>query len=294
MANRLYGQAGYDFQKPCLALLKKSYGAPLEPLDFKNTPGGAARRINAWVEEQTHNRIRDLIPEGALNGKTRLVLVNAIYFKAQWESKFEKEATKPAPFHGNGGTSRDVPMMMQEADFGYMKRAGFSIVTMPYAAGSDLQFVILLPDRMSGLAALESRLSATLLADCADLQTREVLLSLPKFTLKPPVMELTSPLKELGMKSAFDDPPGSADFDGIAPRKPDESLCISEVFHKTFLSLDENGTEAAAATAEDSKAVSVITNSKPVKVNVDHPFLFAIQDRKSGACLFIGRVTDPR
>jgi serpin B len=294
VANRLYGQKGYDFRSQFLDLMKTDYGAPLEQLDFVNAAGPAAKLINTWVAAQTHDRIRDLIPEDALTKDTRLVLVNAIYLKAAWEQEFENNATKPAPFHVNGGEAHDTPTMNHKMKYGYAKKEGCTAVTLPYI-GSDLQFVILLPDEVNGLAALEAKLTPQMLADCAKLDSAEVNLSMPKFKMEPAVMKLSSLLKALGMKTAFDDPKGSADFDGIAPRKPDDYLYISEVFHKTFLSLDEHGTEAAAATAVVMMgALAKMEEPETKEVHVDHPFLFAIQERNSGACLFLGRVTDPR
>jgi serpin B len=294
VANRLYGQQGYDFRQAFLAVVKESYGAPLEQVDFKNGADKATQLINTWVEDQTQKRITNLIPDGALAKETRLVLVNAIYLKAAWEEAFKTEVTQPGPFHVNGGDPQNVPMMCQEASNGYAKKDGYTAAGIPYI-GSDLQFLVLLPDDANGLPALEAKLTPALLADCAKLENAKVDLWLPKFKLEPPLMKLSDQLKALGMKTAFDDPQGSANFDGIAPRKPDDYLCISEVFHKTFLSLDENGTEAAAATAVVMmEASAMMAGPQPPQVHVDHPFLFAIQDRKSGACLFLGRVTDPR
>jgi serpin B len=294
VANRLYGQAGYNFRQTYLAQLKENYGAPLEQLDFKNAADNATKLINAWVADRTHDRIRDLIPGGALTKETRLVLVNAIYLKAAWEHEFQKEVTDPAPFQVNGRDAHDVPTMKNQAHYGYAKRDGYTAVSLPYI-GSELQFLVLLPDDAKGLPALEAKLTPALLADCAKLEPVKVRLWLPKFKMEPPLMQLSDQLKALGMKTAFDDPHGSADFDGIAPRKPGDYLYISEVFHKTFISVDENGTEAAAATAVAMMAGSAVRREdEPVLVHVDHPFLFAIQDCKSGACLFLGRVTDPR
>jgi serpin B len=148
---------------------------------------------------------------------------------------------------------------------------------------------------VEGLANLEKGLTARDLADCARLNSLEVILHLPKFKLEPPAMALGRELRTLGMKTAFDQPRGSANFDRIAPRRPDDYLCISEVFHKTFLSLDEKGTEAAAATAVAMVTASAVREKpKPIEVRVDRPFLFAIQHRASGACLFLGRLSDPR
>ena len=179
--------------------------------------------------------------------------------------------------------------------FGYAKRDGYTAIALPYS-GNELQFLVLVPNELNGLHSLESKLSAEMLAQCANLETKhDVDLSLPKFKFEPPTIPLSDKLKTLGMKSAFDEPKGSANFDKIAPRKPDDYLAISEVFHKTFIAVDEKGTEAAAATAVAMMAASaMIKKEPPVEVKVDRPFIYAIQHVPSGACLFVGRVTDPR
>ena len=294
IANRLFAQKGYEFREKFLALVKERYGAPLEPLDFGKDAADATQRINSWVEEQTRNRIRDLIPPGALDASTRLALVNAIYLKAPWAKPFLKGSTSPQPFHVRGGASVNVPTMNGLIHCGYAKRNGFIAVSLPYN-DRDLQFVILLPDDAKGLPALEKKLTASLLAQCAKLQTQDVNLHLPKFKFEPPTMNLGATLQELGMQTAFDQPHGTANFDRLAPRKPDNYLYISAVFHKTFIAVDEEGTEAAAATAV-AMAVGAAAGQKPepLEVKIDRPFLYAIQHVPSGACLFIGRVTDSR
>jgi serpin B len=295
VANRLFGQKGYDFRPAYLSLVKDNFGAPLEPLDFESAPEKSREIINAWVEKQTKDRIRDLIPENAITEETGLVLVNAIYLKAPWAEAFEKSATAPLPFHLVDGKKADVPTMVHEDSFGYKKQDGFTAVSLPYSGG-DLQFVVFLPDTADGLPALEKKLTPELLAGAAALPSKQVRLFLPKFKLEPPLFALGDTLKALGMTSAFDVPPGSANFDGIAPRRPNDYLYISDVFHKTFVEIDEKGTEAAAATAVVMmRAMSMpVELPKPIEVHVDRPFLFAIQHRPSGACLFLGRVTDPR
>jgi len=295
VANRLFGETGYDFRPSFLALVKERFGAPLEQLDFKRDPAKATDFINAWVEKQTRDRIRNLIPDGALTRETGLVLVNALYLKAPWAEAFEKTATAPRVFHLGNGKTADVPTMTRTEEFGFKKYKAFSAVALPYSAG-DLQFLILLPGAANGLPALEKKLTPALLDDCAKLPPQEVRLFLPKFKLEPPRFALGDTLKALGMKSAFDVPEGSANFDGIAPRRPDDYLYISDVFHKTFVEINELGTEAAAATAVVMmRATSLpVRKPEPVEVRVDRPFLFAIQHRPSGACLFLGRVTDPR
>jgi serpin B len=282
------------FRPAYLKLLKDNFDAPLEPLDFTKDPAGAANYINGWVAKQTRERIRNLIPPNALDKDTRLVLANAIYLKAPWAEEFKQNATQPAPFHLLGGQSADVPMMTRQDSFGYAKRDGFAAIGLPYA-GSDLQFLVLLPDTAAGLPNLESKLTAELLMDCARLKGEEIILYLPKFKLEPPLFALRKTLETLGMESAFDVPQGSANFDAIAPRRPNDYLYISNVFHKTFIEVDEKGTEAAAATAVVMmRATAHFDQPRPMEVRIDRPFLFAIQHRPSGACLFLGRVTDPR
>src|SRR5882724_8067738 len=166
IANRLFAQSGYDFRDSFRALVKQYYQAFFEPVDFRTDAIGTTQYINKWVAEQTRDRIRDLIPVGALNEMTRLVLTNAIYVKAPWADEFSQAATKPQPFHVRGGAPVDVPMMQKrDRHFGYAKREGFTAVTLPYA-GYDLQFLVLLPDDVNGLRALESQLTSEMLAAC--------------------------------------------------------------------------------------------------------------------------------
>jgi serpin B len=294
VANGLFGQTGYDFRREFLDIIKQSFGAAFEQLDFVKNAPEAAGRINAWVEDQTQGCIRELIPAGALDAQTRLVIANAVYLKAPWSEAFLPSATKLEPFHAGGGAQTDVPMMHRRDRLGYAKYDGFSAVAIPYS-GEDLHFLVLVPDEANGLSALEAKINTSTLADCAHLERRDVILHMPKFKLQPPTVSLARELESLGMKSAFDLPKGSANFDRLAPRKPNDYLFISDVFHKTYLAVDEKGTEAAAATA-----VAMMTSAarmepaKPVEVIVDRPFLFAVQHVPTGTCLFLGQVTDPR
>ena len=186
-------------------------------------------------------------------------------------------------------------MRKNAKDFAYARREGFTVVSVPYA-GDELQFVILLPDDVNGLRGLESKLSDDMLADCAKIEKRDVDLHLPKFKLEPPTITLAKQFEALGMKTAFDQPKGSANFDKIAPRTPNDYLYISQIFHKTFIAVDEKGTEAAAATAVAMLAGSALQSPPPppIEVKVDRPFVYAIQHVPSAVCLFLGRVTDPR
>jgi serine protease inhibitor len=295
VANRLFGQRGYAFREPFQALVKKFYGAPFEALDFQKNPERERQYINNWVADQTRDRIRDLIPPNGISNMTRLVLANAIYLKAPWAATFSESATQPRPFHLRARETVDVRMMNKLAAFGYVKRDGFSAVALPYTGG-DLQFLILLPDKVDGLPEIERKLTADLLAQCARLESQNVDLALPKFKLEPPTIALAQKLKAMGMRFAFDEPKGSANFDRIAQHKPNDYLYLSNVFHKTFIAVDEKGTEAAAATAATMMLATGLARPKPppIVVKVDRPFLYAIQHSPSGACLFLGRVTDPR
>lgn len=295
VANRLFGQAGYPFREPFLDLLADLHHAPLQTCDFAGDHERERSAINRWVAEQTRDRIRDLIPGGGLNEETRLVLVNALYLKAPWTEPFDERATRPQPFWVDGVDPREVPTMARTGDFPARESAGYTAVAIPYDRGG-LQFVAVVPDERDGLAAVEAALTADDWASFAHMPTREARVYVPKLRIEPPTMPLGEALRRLGARRAFDEPAGSADFDRMAPRRPNEYLFISEVFHKTFLALDEKGTEAAAATAVVMMRATAmpIQKPEPLLVRLDRPFLFAIQHRPSGACLFLGRVRDPR
>jgi len=224
----------------------------------------------------------------------RFFYQNAIYMKAPWADEFPAGATQPLPFQVMGNKNLKVPTMCRTGHMGYAKREGYQVITVPYIGG-DMQLLVLLPDAKDGLAAMEAKLTPEILGGCSTVGTAEVELYLPKFKMEPPLFKLGKVLCSLGMAGAFDKPPGSANFDRMAPRKPNDYLFISEVFHKTFIALDEKGTEAAAATAVAMmRATAFVDKPKPIEVRVDRPFLFAIQHRPGGTCIFIGRVTDPR
>ncbi len=293
VANRLFGQSGYDFRVKFTSFVKAKYGAPFAMLDYRGNAAGATREINDWVAGETQKRIRDLIPARALTADTRLVLANAIYLKAPWAHEFYRGATKPAPFHTAGGLPGNVPTMLNKSHYRYVKDSGYVAVGIPFS-GRGLQLVVIVPESVDGVASIESKLTTEILASCATAKTQDVILHLPKFKIEAPTVPLAATLQTLGMKTAFDKPPGSANFDGIAPRKPDDYLFISEVFHKTFIAIDEKGAEAAAATAVTMARATAAPRNEPIEVKVDRPFLFAIQHVSSGACLFLGRVVDPR
>ncbi|MDB6029239.1 MAG: serpin family protein, partial [Verrucomicrobiales bacterium] len=200
VANRLYAQRDYAFKTNFLSLLNGKYDTSLVPVDFKKNAAGVATEINKWVEQQTHERIRNLISPTALDESTRLVLVNALYFKAVWAESFPITATTTEPFNIRGGAEAEVPMMIRRSHFGHVPFRGGQAVTVPYRGG-EFQFLILLPDSTNGLSELQKTLTPEFLQQCASLKQRDVVLHLPKFTFEPPTLALSSVLKVLGMKT---------------------------------------------------------------------------------------------
>lgn len=295
VANRLFGQQDYGFYPAFLETLRSGYDAPFVALDFLHAPEAARDSINRWVGEQTKGKIPNLIPAGGVDPQTRLVLANAVYLNAAWKDTFAERATSDADFYPPGTQSILVPTMRKTSKLNYQEKTAFTVVTIPYK-GSDLQLVILLPKARDGLAQLIRSLTPALLHDCAQLNHTELVsLQLPRFRLEGSSIALGAHLRALGMPTAFDQPRGSANFDRAAPRRPNDRLALSEVFHQSVVAVDEHGTEAAASTATVILAAFAVQANpiKPIVVKVDHPFFFAIQERKTGICLFVGSVASP-
>lgn len=297
-ANRLFAQKDYAFRNSFLKLMREGYAAPLEPVDFRQDAENARGIINDWVKGSTQGKIRDLIPPRGVDRDTRLVLVNALYLKAPWDTPFEKSFTRPETFHFTAAKTEEVPTMRHIGYLGYARENGFTVVSLEYI-GRELRFLIMLPDEDRTVDAMAATLAPADFVRWAtlgrEIPSQRVLLHLPRFRVEGTTIQLGDMLRQLGIKSAFDEPPGSANFDRIAPRRRDDYLKISEVYHQTFIALDEEGTEAAAATAVSMGYTSGISApAKPIEVRVDRPFLFAIQHRASATCLFLGRITDPR
>jgi serpin B len=288
VANSLWGERTYEFQDPFLDTLARDYGAGLRLVDFAQAPEEARQAINGWVEEQTEERIKDLIPEGAINTLTRLVLANAIYFKAAWSYPFNEGLTKDAPFQQLDGSQVDVPMMTwtQPERASYAAGDGYQIVALPYEGGSA-EMLLIVPDQ-GQFAAVEAALDADWLDGALDaLQMEPLMLTMPRFETESEI-GLADTLKALGMPAAFD--PNRADFSGMDGTT---ELYISDVFHKAFVNVDEEGTEAAAATAVVVAVESAMPAESVVELTVDRPFIFLIREQESGAVLFLGRVVDP-
>jgi len=285
VANALWAQKNYPFLEEFIGLNTTYYGAALEALDFASDAEGARKRINGWVEGKTRDRIKDLIKPGVLTPLTRLVLTNAIYFKGDWAAKFKESRTKDAPFHVSTTEKATVRMMNQTEKFGYAEDGDVQVLEMSYQ-GDELSMVIVLPRKKDGLAKVEAALTRRkLTAWIGDLHKREVAVSVPRFTTTFTI-GLKDTLTDMGMKDAFG--PGAADFSGMADT---DEIFIAAVIHKAFVEVNEEGTEAAAATAvvAELKAEAV---RMPV-FRADHPFIFMIRHKATGAVLFLGRLADP-
>ena len=293
MANSLWSQNGSPLQPEFLDLIARHYAGGVNLLDFRRDAERARLTINAWVEDKTREKIRDLIPSGGVNADTRVVLANAVYFKGTWELPFDKESTQDEPFYLESGKEVQAPLMHLHKEVRYLKANGYQAVDLAYAGG-DVSLVVLLPDRQKGLRDLEKMLSAPMLDECVThTHKRLVQIVLPRFKLSWGD-DVGPRLAAQGMPLAFE--PLRADFSGMNGYVPphEESLSISRVFHKTFLDLNEEGTEAAAATAVIMDYLGSYSPVEPDPIfRADHPFLFAIRERKTGAILFLGRLSDP-
>ncbi|MCE5325341.1 MAG: serpin family protein [Planctomycetaceae bacterium] len=286
-ANSLWGQKGYDWKANFLKLTKEEFLAPLREVDYQTAADEAGKQINAWVEKETHDKIKDLIKPGALNADTRLVLANAIYFKGTWARQFSKDATQDADFR-TGGKTVKVPMMFQKARFGYADDDEAQVLSMPYK-GNELSMVIVLPKKDDGLADLTKGMtSAKLEARMTRLRMQEAMTYVPRFKMTSE-FGLGSTLQAMGMKDAF--APGTADFSGMDGKR---DLFISAALHKAFVDVNEEGTEAAAATGLVVGITAVRVEEPPVTFKADHPFLFVIRHNITGAILFLGQVVDPK
>ena len=284
VVNALWPQMGYPFEQAFIEAISSSFGAELQPLDFASDPETARETINDWVSDQTEERIQDLIPPNAVSEGTRLVMTNAIYFNAPWFEPFAEENTELAPFLRLDGSLVGIEMMHRTDTMLYAAWDGGQALEIPYN-GNELAMVVLVPDE-GAFDAFDAGLGHEQFSEIvASLETRHVSLGLPKFEFEDDT-SLGPNLQALGMTDAFD--PEQADFSGITG---DRDLAISQVLHKAFVSVDEAGTEAAAATAVLFRATGV--PAEPIELIVDRPFLFAIRDRSTGAVLFIGRVVDP-
>ncbi|MCS6915744.1 MAG: serpin family protein [Myxococcales bacterium] len=283
LANSLWAQQGYFFLPAFLDLLAQHYGAGLNVLDFAQAPEEARLVINNWVEKQTEERIKDLLPPGSIKDSTRLVLTNAVYFNAAWAKPFNKDATRPSAFHLLDGSEVMVPMMAGRVRAPTAEVNGVQAIELPYQ-GEEVGLLVLLPPQ-GRLTELETQLDAGLLDSIVSrLALTDTRVELPRFEINS-AFSLKEALSSLGMRDLFR--PGGADLSGINGRR---DLFVSDVVHKGFIKVTEAGTEASGATGVIIGVVSAPANT----LVVDRPFLYAVRDRATGSILFLGRVVDPR
>ena len=295
IANSVWGQQDYGFLSGYLDTLAVNYGAQVRPVDFRGDPEDARARINDWVSDETEARVKNLVPQGAITPLTRMMLANAIYFKAAWQHGFSERATTDRPFHLLDGSEVEVPMMRQQRKVRYARGDGYQAVELPYVGG-EVAMTILLPDSGRFSEFEKSLEHSTAKQVLTQLDSQLVRLTMPKFETDS-AFSLPETLAAMGMPDAFDG--SAADFSGMDGRAcrsgGDICLFISDVRHKAFVSVDEAGTEAAAATAATVGVTSVVQDPpKPIELVVDRPFVFLIQDRDTGTILFLGRITHPQ
>lgn len=286
IANALWIQKNFKLKKNFLGITDKFYGAAPFPVNFipPDEREKSRQKINRWVEDKTKEKIKNLIPKGILTSLTRLVLTNAIYFKGDWAARFNESDTKDAPFRVSPGKKVTVPMMYVESSFKYMADGRVQVLQLPYK-GKETSMLVILPGTETGIKKLESELNNARLKEWSNmLRQRKVRVYLPKFKMTCKY-EMKKILVAMGMADAFSD---SANFSAMA----DEPLLIDEVLHKAFVEVNEEGTEAAAATAVVMSKRGPPREIPPV-FRADHPFIFLIQDNESGSFLFMGRISDP-
>jgi serpin B len=293
VADALWAQKDYAFLDDFLKLTTSAYGAGFHPVDFKAAPDAVRLTINQWVEKQTESKIKDLLPPRSVNSATRLVLTNAIYFKGDWQTQFDKASTKDEDFHLSiartiAAQTVKAPLMHIQDKFRYFNGGTFQALDIPYKS-AELSMIVLLPNDAGGLPALEQSMTAPNVRQWLD-QLRagqKIILTLPKFKMTRQ-FELSGTLGVLGMAQAFLE--GGADFSGMTGNR---DLWISAAIHKAYIDVNEEGTEAAAATGIVMRSMAMTREEPPIVFRADHPFVFLIRDNLSGSILFMGRVADP-
>jgi serpin B len=290
IANGLWVEQTYPVSQDYTAQIEEHYGAAPQQTDFRNAPEPARLEINGWIAEQTEDRIQDIVPPGSISKGTLLVLANALYFSGGWADPFLPNDTSEAGFHLLDGDTVTVPFMSQWGSFPYARGDGFQAIELPFE-DSGFAFTVILPDE-GQFDAVEERLDAAMLAEAVDqLAETGVWLYLPRFEFTFGTVTLNTPLQSLGITDAFD--PFGANFTGMVDAAAGPPPCISDVLHQAFISVNEEGAEAAAATVVLMSPVSMPNPTDMVEVRVDRPFLFAIRDTQTGSVLFLGRVMNP-
>ncbi|MCR4313913.1 MAG: serpin family protein [Candidatus Uhrbacteria bacterium] len=287
IANALWAQNDYEFLSEYTNVLQQYYEGKAANVDFKNSTEESRQTINKWVEDKTNNKIKNLFPQGSLNDRTRLVLTNAIYFKGTWIKQFEKSQTRDEDFRINSTNTVKVPMMRRtdkDAKFNYTETDSLQILEMPYE-GETLSMIVLLPKNES-LSSLEISLSLEKISDWrSKLREQRIDVFMPKFTFDTKYF-MNETLAKMGMPTAFTYDADLSGMDGT------QNLFIQEVIHQAFVDVNEEGTEAAAATGV-SVGIKEAMSQQPPIFRADHPFIFVIQDKEQGNILFLGRVSNP-
>lgn len=289
VGDALWAQRNETYLDSFLNLTKTNYAAAFHPVDFAKEPEKVRATINHWVEQQTEDKIKDLLQPGVLDAGTRMVLTNAIYFKGDWQKQFSKKQTVDEDFHLSASQTVKAPMMRLSDRFGYFDGDKFQVLEIPYKGG-ELSMIVFLPHQTDGLPAMEEMLAAgeaeKVLGQLKSVS--EVNLTMPRFKMTRQ-FELNDALGAMGMRSAFDRK--AADFSAMTGKR---DLWIAKAIHKAFIDVNEEGTEAAAATAVVMRPTAIMRDpAPPIVFRADHPFLFLIRDNRSGGILFLGRVTDP-
>ncbi len=294
IVNRAWGQRGLDYLDTYLDRIALDYGASITTVDFTDSPDQIRNDINTWVEEQTHDRIQNLLADGSISPDTRFLLVNAIYFYGSWQHPFDEDDTEDRDFHRLDDTTTEVPTMYQEESFGYFRDDQTVGVSLPYVGG-DVSLIGLMPaEEDADFPGWDEQFDRAAFDEFTDeMESREVRVYFPKFEAETDY-QMSEPLKAMGMVDAFDD--CDADFSGITGIEPCtayESLYLSEIFHQTFISIDEEATEAAAATAGVMQAAASAEQDPTPVVRFDRPFHYVIYDHDTETILFYGRMVDP-
>ncbi len=288
IANAVWVQNNYKLQKNYLQIVKGKYLSEAREIDFISQPDASRETINEWVSDKTANRIHNLIPPNAINAMTRMILTNAVYFNAEWSHKFNPKMTRKESFYCMNGEIIETDMMYQRHYYQYSQTSDYQMLELTYK-GYEYSMLIILPKNPGGLSKLNKRIS------CKDIakhdnskQQEDILVYLPKFRLET-AYELNAYLMEMGMTDAFSQ---QADFSGMTGNK---DLMISSIFHKAFIEVDEEKTEAAAATAVVMKLTAMAPSPvAPIEFRADHPFMFIIRNQKEKAILFMGQLTTPK
>jgi len=285
VANSIWGQRTLAFGKPFLDTLAIDYGSEVRGVDFIGATNQATAAIDGWVADHTAGKIQNLFPPGSLDESTRVVLVNAVYFDANWKTQFDSSKTTSSPFTKLDGSTVTASMMNNEKlNANVAVAPTYTAVDLPYAGGQTSMLVIV-PTGMQ-FASVDAALGGDFLKEIvASLRPQDIALSLPKFTLKGASVSLKSALRALGMIDAFD--PDKADLSAMVPN---QRLNVDDVVHQAFVRVNESGTEAAAATGVDNQLTAI---DQTLHVDASRPFFFVLRDIPTGAVLFVGRVMDP-